>query len=136
MAILGDVFVPGGLPRVTYNPREALNLEEKVRDYLAERHKLLSLSGPTKSGKTVLLKTVVPEALWISGGHIDSADDFWQQLIELLGGYTTVSDEEGDQASRTSEVTAGGGFNVGFAKADAGGKTAAEVGSDTRKVRG
>jgi len=45
---VGKVFVPGGLPSITYNPRDSLKLEERVRDYLDERHKILSISGPTK----------------------------------------------------------------------------------------
>jgi predicted RNA-binding protein len=46
---VGEVFVPGGFPEVTYVPRDELQLEERVRDYLVERFKVLSLSGPTKS---------------------------------------------------------------------------------------
>ena len=79
---VGDVFVPGGLPSVTYNPRADLGLEEQVRDYVDERHKILSLSGPTKSGKTVLLKTVIPKAIWVSGGSIDTADSFWGAVTD------------------------------------------------------
>jgi hypothetical protein len=33
-----------------------------LRDYLDERFKVLSLSGPTKSGKTVLVRRVAPDA--------------------------------------------------------------------------
>jgi predicted ATP-dependent Lon-type protease len=73
---VGEVFVPGGFPEVTYVPRDELQLEERVRDYLDERFKVLSLSGPTKSGKTVLVKRVVPNAIWVSGGEISSATDF------------------------------------------------------------
>lgn len=42
----GQVFVAGGLPTVTYNPRADLRLEDRLRDYLDERHKILSVSGP------------------------------------------------------------------------------------------
>lgn len=90
---LGEVFVPGGLPSVTYNPRESLRLEEQVRDYVDERHKILSLSGPTKSGKTVLLKTVLPPAIWISGGSITTAETFWEAVVDNLGAYTSESAE-------------------------------------------
>lgn len=47
-ASVGEVFVPGGLPRITYNPRESLKLEERVSDYVNERHKVLSVSGPKR----------------------------------------------------------------------------------------
>jgi CBS domain-containing protein len=106
---LGEVFVPGGLPRVTYNPREALQLEQRVRDYLDERHKLLSLSGPTKSGKTVLLRTVLPPAVWISGGSIETSNDFWGSLVDGLG----VPTGEQAETSREESVDRGAGVGVG-----------------------
>ncbi len=68
MLRVSDVFVPGGFPDVTYVRRNELQLEERVRDYVEERYKVLSLSGPTKSGKTVLVKRVAPDAVWVSGG--------------------------------------------------------------------
>lgn len=48
---VSEVFVPGGFPEVTYVPRDELQLEERLHDYLEERFKVLSLSGPTKVGK-------------------------------------------------------------------------------------
>ena len=112
MASVGEVFVPGGLPSVTYNPREELQLEERVADYLDERHKVLSLSGPTKSGKTVLLKTVVPESIWISGGPIESIDQFWATLTDQVDGYTQIQSETSEEQSsgRASEGGLSGGL--------------------------
>ena len=49
---VGQVFVPGGRPTVTYVPRDELQPERRLDDYLAERHKVLSVSGPTKTAKT------------------------------------------------------------------------------------
>lgn len=106
---LGEVFVPGGLPRVTYNPRDALQLEQTVRDYLDARHKLLSLSGPTKSGKTVLLRTVLPPAVWVSGGSIETSQDFWGSLVEGLG----VPTGEQAETSREKSVERGAGVGAG-----------------------
>ena len=86
MTKVGEVFVPGGQPVITYNPRDDLHLEQKVQDYLEERHRILSLSGPTKCGKTVLLKRVVPpESIWISGGAVRTAKDFWASAADKLG---------------------------------------------------
>ena len=42
---VGQVFVPGGRPTVTYVPRDELQPERRLDDYLAERHKVLSVSG-------------------------------------------------------------------------------------------
>jgi hypothetical protein len=89
-----EVFVPGGMPTVTYVPRES-NVEEKVRDYVAERHKLLSVSGPSKCGKTVLLHSVLDGGLWIAGGDIRSLEDFWAAIADELGLYPEEQETEG-----------------------------------------
>jgi hypothetical protein len=44
MVSVGQVFVAGGLPGVTYVPRDALKLERLFADYLDERGRILSLS--------------------------------------------------------------------------------------------
>lgn len=102
---LTEVFVPGGLPRITYNAREELGLERQVKEFLEESGRLLSLSGPTKSGKTVLLKTTVVDAIWISGGDVDSLETFWDLLADRLGAY---SDVDVTRTSGESDTMTGG----------------------------
>jgi len=50
-----NVFVAGRPPDVTYNPRSDRQQETEVRAYIGQPGKALSVSGPTKSGKTVLI---------------------------------------------------------------------------------
>ncbi len=111
MLRVSDVFVPGGFPDVTYVPRNELQLEERVRDYVEERYKVLSLSGPTKSGKTVLVKRVVSDAVWVSGGEISSATDFWKLLVDKLDGWIEV--EKSRAKTDGTETTASGGVEGG-----------------------
>ena len=87
MALIGQVFVPGGVPGVTYVPRDALRLETLFGDYLVERGRILSLSGPTKSGKTVLIRRMLPAALEVSGGDIKSASTFWDTIVDHMQAY-------------------------------------------------
>ncbi len=110
---VGDVFVPGGRPTITYNPREGLNLEPQVRRYLADRHTILSVSGPTKTGKTVLLKSLVPGAIWLSGGGINSADEFWQAVGDRLDIPTEVEDSVDQSHTKSGGWNAGAGI-AGF----------------------
>jgi hypothetical protein len=69
VALTGDVFTPGRMPDVTYNPRSEHDVEGALRRFLDNRGAALTLSGPTKSGKTVVVERVLPrdEALWIPG---------------------------------------------------------------------
>ncbi len=118
-----DVFVPGGLPTVTYNPRTELGLEQRVQAYLEERHRILSLSGPTKSGKTVLLKSILGrDAIWLSGGEIATTADFWESVADRLGlfplerlsGQTSDSSAT-DRGARLTVAPLGIGIEAGGA---------------------
>lgn len=116
---VGQVFVPGGLPTITYNPRSDLNLEQRVQDYLAEKHRILSVSGPTKTGKTVLLRNILDNPIWLSGGDISSAESFWMRIADALSVFTEseVSRQQSDSESTSHSV---GGGVVGVLKGDHG----------------
>jgi hypothetical protein len=109
---VGEVFVAGGLPAVTYNPRAQLGLEERVKDYLDERHRVLSVSGPTKTGKTVLVKKVMEgtDSIWLTGGDIKSMDDLWSAVADDLEINTTL--ETSHQSSDNSSKTVSGELQV------------------------
>src|SRR4051812_14577473 len=69
---LNDVFTPGGQPSITYVSRPGLNIEGSLSKALAQRNIIVSLTGPTKSGKTVLCKNVLRDIahVWLEGGQI------------------------------------------------------------------
>ena len=62
-----EIFVPGGFPHHTYNPRVELQLEEKLIEVKNNLCKFATGTGHAKSGKTVLVRKVLPdqEAIWI-----------------------------------------------------------------------
>ncbi|MFC2007712.1 hypothetical protein ACFLVB_03865 [Chloroflexota bacterium] len=80
------VFVPGGFPLHTYNPRDSLNLETKLADSTKNLCKLIVVTGQTKSGKTVLTRKILPrdKAIWIDAGSVSHEDEFWQIILESL----------------------------------------------------
>lgn len=108
---IGDVFVAGGEPTITYVEREAQVLEKRIRDYLALRRKILVVSGPTKSGKTVLLRRVVPRhtCFWIPGGEIESYEDFWSRICRDGEQPVQITEAGSESAgeSRTADVDIG-----------------------------
>jgi len=108
-----EVFVVGGQPTVTYNPRPAQGVDQRVRDYLDERGRILCITGPTKSGKTVLIRGTIPNALRVSGGEIASVEDFWSDIVDGLAAYT---DEQAETSRGTSEEATdsfGGAAKIG-----------------------
>ena len=54
-----DVFVAGGMPVLTYVGRADVTLEKSLRSEINEGYKLITITGPTKSGKTVLARHVL-----------------------------------------------------------------------------
>ena len=77
-----DVFVAGATPRVTYNPRDERHLEREINQYLEQGPgRTLSVSGPTKSGKTVLVERQLPrdETIWMEGQDLQSVEVFWER---------------------------------------------------------
>lgn len=138
MTKVGEVFVPGGLPSITYNPRADLRLEEQVQDYLDERHKILSLSGPTKCGKTVLLKRIVPEeSIWISGGSVAAANEFWSSAADKLDLFDEESNTTGTQESQGADAEGGASIGLpGIGSIGGKGRLTEQTGSSSGRTVG
>ena len=81
------VFTPGSLPEYTYNDRADLKLEWKLLDSIETKGFISSVSGPSKSGKTVLCETVIGKRkmLLITGGGMSSEPVFWRKMRSKLG---------------------------------------------------
>lgn len=127
-----DVFVAGGFPSITYISRDEYQLESKIKDYLDARYKLLSISGSTKSGKTVLVRKIVPKqsSFWIPGGLVRDLNSFWKIVLEKTGGHTSISDTTSENRNIVSgrEMTAsikpagvGADINSQFSESDQSG---------------
>ncbi len=130
-----EVFVAGGQPTVTYNPRPGQGFDQRVRDYLDEKHRLLCITGPTKSGKTVLIREVIPDAIRLSGGDMRTIDDFWSDIADALGGFTDESAERTWSDSETDTDRVGAGFKPGGVGVDGDAVKAREKGNEQTRSR-
>ncbi|MEH1935415.1 MAG: hypothetical protein V7L14_17295 [Nostoc sp.] len=91
------VFVPGGMPQHTYVARSERNLENKLRSATDNLCKLVTITGATKSGQTVLTNKVFPrneKGLWIDGGTIGEENDLWNYILTEIHGYTNLELEK------------------------------------------
>ncbi|MBG6092620.1 ATP-binding protein [Actinomadura viridis] len=131
----GQVFVAGGLPTLTYIKRSQSNLEQKVLDYLDERHRILSVSGPTKTGKTVLMRRMLrdKDAIWLSGGSINDLGDFWSQIADKLSLFTEI--EVTDSSAETENRTTKGEIGVALIKTGRDGQSGTSYTSGNRILR-
>jgi hypothetical protein len=119
------------MPTITYHERAGLRLEERLSDYLEERHKILSVSGQTKSGKTVLLKNRVANGIWVQGGNVKSDSDVWDQVCDILDLATELETTDAqEETAEHSTQTSGSAqpFGIGVKAA----RTASEGFSESR----
>lgn len=116
-----DVFVPGGLPRLTYNPRDEHRLENRLEEAKNNLCKLVMVTGLTKSGKTVLTKKIFPrnEVIWVDGGSFTNEDDFWGEINNQLDSFTGISATKSTSNTGTIEGGLEGGGGIPFLNAKA-----------------
>lgn len=89
-----SVFVPGGVPKHTYVERAEGALRKVIASAKDNLCKLVTVTGETKSGKSVLVNTIFPrkECVWIDGGSVGTEESFWQQVVELTDGFTDLQE--------------------------------------------
>jgi hypothetical protein len=133
-----EVFVPGAYPQHTYVTREEQGLESSLRDALDTPGQVVSLSGPSKSGKTVLVEKVVGRDLLISlsGASIRHPDEIWQKALDWMDVPTSTSSGRSIGGTVGAEISAKGSAGVPLlAKAELGGTATGEVtGESTREA--
>ena len=109
---LKDVFTPGGQPSVTYVGREHLRLEDTIKKVLEQCYTLNVVTGPTKSGKTVLCTRVLDSGykhVVVEGGQIRAEADFWANLAHQLNvAQTAVKGKSDTDGWQTAGSVTGG----------------------------
>lgn len=99
------VFVPGGMPQLTYIERTEGEIRKRLEEVKDNLCKLVTLTGQTKSGKTVLTQTVFssldPNNIWIEGGSINDENDLWSQILLALNAYQGSEITASDASSTT-----------------------------------
>ncbi len=109
-----EVFVPGAYPQHTYVERSAQGLEDALRDALATPGQVISLSGPSKSGKTVLIERVVGRDLLIqiSGASLRGPDDVWNRVLDWMDVPDSTSGNQKIGATLSGGVSATASLGV------------------------
>jgi hypothetical protein len=90
---VNQVFTPNDVPTCTYVNRSALRLEEKLQSSLAISKMIVSVSGPSKAGKSVLIQKIIPreKLVSVSGATIKAPSDVWDQALQWMGSPSMVS---------------------------------------------
>lgn len=109
-----EVFTPNDIPTVTYVDRPEHKLEAKLRDFYRMPNMVVSVSGPSKSGKTVLVRKVVPDdcLITVRGASIQSSEELWNRVLDWMGEPL----ETAESTSTVNELSGGaeGGGKIGI----------------------
>lgn len=134
-----EVFTPGSFPIHTYVVREDERLERSLRDALDTVGQIVSLAGPSKSGKTVLVEKVVgrDNLITIPGAGITDSEDVWERALDWMGAPSSEDRSKSVSGTVGGEIAARGGASIPLiAKAELEGKATAEVETGTERSRG
>jgi len=108
------VFTPTDVPTITYVERASKNYEDELRKAISIPKMIVSISGPSKSGKTVLVTKVVAHEnlIHIYGASIKNSEDLWQNVIAWMGGPIQKSQSQSSTAAVDLSATTGGKLGI------------------------
>jgi hypothetical protein len=117
-----DVFTPGGHPTFTYVDDHLHKPRAQLLDALESRSTLVSISGPSKSGKTVFVEQTIgrDRLVHVTGAAVQAASDVWLKVFDVLGTPVPQSRSKTKTISGSMSASAEAGGTVLVAKAKAG----------------
>jgi len=125
MPSVEEVFDAGDYPEYTYVRRERRRLDERLERVLGSSTPGASIIGPSKSGKTALVKNTAREKdftiIQIRGPQIGSVDELWSLVLDELGAPETTEEHRGDTTEDGRTTTAGakpGGTGIDHAESE------------------
>lgn len=118
-----DVFTPNDFPEHTYVARAGEDLERKLERAVATPKVVISISGPSKSGKTVLVEKVVGKdsMILVSGAEVQSGDDLWSRVLSWMDVPSSVVEQTTKSSGHRFGAEASG--KAGIVVVEASGKT-------------
>lgn len=135
-----DIFTPSDYPTHTYVAREEETIEARLRQALDTPGEVVSVSGPSKSGKTVLIEKIAgrENLIPLTGAGISSADDVWEKVLNWMDVPTSVVDSSTGGVTVAPAVRIGGKVGVpgiGEVTATVGGNAGVQKGQSVSATR-
>ena len=108
-----EVFTPNDVPTFSYVERGEFKFEKRLEDALSIPKMIISLSGPSKSGKTVLVRRVVGDNLiHVYGATIKTSKDLWSKVLDWMDAPEQEVEKEGSTNSIEGSASGGGGIGI------------------------
>lgn len=109
-----DVFTPGRYPVHTYVDDHLQEKKAQLLDTLDAGAMLVSISGPSKSGKTVFIEECLGRTslIQVTGAGVTQASDLWMRVFDIVG--TEIPEGVSKAASTQSNVGGKGAIEGGI----------------------
>ena len=132
MSKVVEVFTPNDVPTFTYVDRPTHKLEQRLEQAFQIPKMIISISGPSKSGKTVLVNKVIEKdnLIPLSGASIRTADELWSKVLGWMESPIAVSEKDASAVKGEITLKAGGKTGIPFV-AEGKAEGAGTVGSTT-----
>ncbi|WP_228896370.1 ATP-binding protein [Acidovorax sp. Leaf73] len=106
-----EVFTPTTQPTVTYIGEHLTEKRRTLRRALEMGGAVVTLAGPSKSGKTVFVETVVGKdnLIQVTGASVSSADILWKRVFDKVG--TPIPSTQA--VANSQEQSQGGSIELG-----------------------
>ena len=124
-----EIFTPNDMPTITYVDRPKHNFERQLKEFYELPNVVVSVSGPSKSGKTVLIKKIVSvdNLITVRGASIKTPEDLWNRVLDWMGDPSEFSESNDNATELSGSVETGGKIGIPFvvegsAKGAVGGK--------------
>lgn len=137
-----EIFTPNAFPRHTYVVRAEDGKEEVLATALRTPGQLVSISGPSKSGKTVLVEKVagIAKIVVVTGSEVAGPNELWDEVLDKLGEPDEVERSEHWDVSGTIGAEVDGKVGIpyiaeGGAKVTGSGTVGGGRGGTARSAR-
>lgn len=101
-----DIFTPGSYPEHTFINEHIIDKQRHFLDALEMGSGVISISGPSKSGKTVFVENLVGKEhlVHVTGAGVDIPEKLWERVFDKVGTPIRTS----RSATKANEYELGG----------------------------
>ncbi|WP_421216744.1 hypothetical protein [Aeromonas enteropelogenes] len=96
-----EVFTPGKFPTWTFVDDHLEEKGRQLQDVLESGSMLISISGPSKSGKTVFVEQILGREflIQVTGAGVRKSEDIWTRVFDIIGTPVSSSRTTGTSSS-------------------------------------
>lgn len=109
-----EIFTPGSYPEHTFVKDHIEQKQRLLLDAIDMGSTVISISGPSKSGKTVFVENALGKdrLVHVTGAGVDSPAKLWERVFDKVG--TSIKKEKSSTTSHEIEVAGKAGGEVGI----------------------